>query len=44
MICLDKRRSKDEKEQIMLKSIEGTYLSRVDFDDMEDIRKILDKI
>lgn len=34
----------DEKEQIMLKSIEGTHLSRIDFDDMEDIRKILDKI
>lgn len=34
----------DEKEDIMLKSIEGTYLSRIDFDDMDDIRRILDKI
>lgn len=34
----------DEKEEIMLKSIEGTHLSRIDFDDMDDIRRILDKI
>ena len=34
----------DEKEEIMIKSIEGTYLTRIDFDDMEDIRRILDKI
>ena len=34
----------DEKEAVMLKSIEGTSLTRIDFDDMEDIRKILDKI
>lgn len=34
----------DEKEEIMLKSIEGTHLSRIDFDDMDDIRRILDRI
>ena len=34
----------DEKEEIMIKSIEGTHLSRIDFDDMEDIRRILDTI
>ena len=34
----------DEKEKIMIQSIEGTHLSRIDFDDMDDIRRILDKI
>lgn len=34
----------DEKEKIMIESIEGTHLSRIDFDDMDDIRRILDKI
>ena len=34
----------NEKEQVMLQSIEGTKLTRLDFDDMEDIRKILEKI
>lgn len=34
----------DEKEKIMIQSIEVTHLSRIDFDDMDDIRRILDKI
>lgn len=34
----------DEKEKVMLESIEGTHLTRIDFDDMEDIRKILSQI
>jgi SNF2 family DNA or RNA helicase len=33
-----------EKEEQMIKSIEGTTLSRIDYDDLEDIKKILEKI
>ena len=33
-----------EKEKIMIESIENTTLARIDFDDIEDIRKILSEI
>lgn len=33
-----------EKEKIMIESIENTTLTRLDFDDIEDIRKILSEI
>lgn len=33
-----------EKEKIMIDSIENTTLTRLDFDDLEDIRKILSEI
>lgn len=33
-----------EKEKIMIESIERTTLTRIDFDDIEDIRKILSEI
>ena len=33
-----------EKEKIMIESIENTTLTRLDFDDIEDVRKILSEI
>lgn len=33
-----------EKEKIMIESIENTTLTRIDFDDLEDIRQILSEI
>ena len=33
-----------EKEKIMVESIENTTLTRIDFEDIEDIRKILSEI
>ncbi len=33
-----------EKEKVMIESIENTKLTRIDFDDLEDIKKILSEI
>lgn len=43
---IDKRTLKrlNEKEEIMIKSIEGTKLVRTNFDDIDDIKKILETV
>ena len=43
---IDKKTLKrlDEKEQEMIKAIEGTSLTRVDYNDLDDIREILSKV
>ena len=43
---IDKKTLKrlNEKEEIMLQSIEGTRLTNIEFDDIDDIRKILNDI